>query len=362
MLTKEGCEARRARLWNLLGKSWILPEIVLSDPIHLRYFANFHVEPFHLGADFGGVLILRSNGENILISDTRLPAPTKQCHVDQHISLSWYDGQSPGKGPRRTFLTKEVQKYAPRIDDGLLAPNAGLLYDTITQMRRQKDSDEITLLKKCMKLGEIGHAWALQHVQAGMTELDVYLGIFQAVAQHEGSAQVLYGDFAVSPGSARRGGPPTRQVLQNGDMLILDFSVVHFGYRCDFTNTIVVGGHPTADQMRLYDACTAAMQAGEAELRANAECQRVYDAVAGKLQEYGLQDYFPHHAGHGLGIQHPETPYFVKASSETLLAGDVVTLEPGVYVDGIGGIRIEHNYLITDAGFERLSNHEIKLV
>jgi len=74
-----------------------------------------------------------------------------------------------------------------------------------------------------------------------------------------------------------------------------------------------------------------------------------------------LADYFPHHAGHGLGLSHPEAPFIVRHSSETLLTGDVVTLEPGVYVDGIGGIRIEHNYLITTGGFERLSNHAIAL-
>ena len=70
---------------------------------------------------------------------------------------------------------------------------------------------------------------------------------------------------------------------------------------------------------------------------------------------------FPHHAGHGLGLTHPEAPYIVRHATETLLAGDVVTLEPGLYVPGIGGIRIEHNYLITDKGYERLSNHTIAL-
>ena len=74
-----------------------------------------------------------------------------------------------------------------------------------------------------------------------------------------------------------------------------------------------------------------------------------------------MADYFPHHAGHGLGLSHPEAPFFVLEATEALLAGDVVTLEPGLYVPGVGGVRIEHNYLITDAGYERLSNHTIAL-
>ena len=68
-----------------------------------------------------------------------------------------------------------------------------------------------------------------------------------------------------------------------------------------------------------------------------------------------------HHAGHGLGLTHPEAPFFVPKADETLLAGDVVTLEPGLYVADVGGIRIEHNYLVTGTGFERLSNHTIAL-
>jgi Xaa-Pro aminopeptidase len=96
-------------------------------------------------------------------------------------------------------------------------------------------------------------------------------------------------------------------------------------------------------------------------LRAGQPCQVVYDAVRGVFEAAGMADHFPHHAGHGLGVSHPEPPYIVRHSTETLVAGDVVTLEPGLYVDGVGGIRIEHNYLITETGFDRLSDHVIAL-
>src|SRR5262249_51026338 len=144
-------------------------------------------------------------------------------------------------------------------------------------------------------------------------------------------------------------------------MLILDYSVVLHGYRCDFTNTLVVGRQPNAEQRRLYDLCCAAMAAGEKGLRAGASCQSVYDAVEGVFERASTAAAFGHHAGHGLGLSHPEAPFCVRHSDETLLAGDVVTLEPGQYVAGVGGIRIEHNYLITPTGYERLSQHEISL-
>src|SRR5262249_23905351 len=152
------------------------------------------------------------------------------------------------------------------------------------------------------------------------------------------------------------------RVLQNGDTFILDYSVVLFGYRSDFTNTLVVGGSPTAEQQRLFDACVAAMRSGEAELMAGTTCQAGSDAVRGTLAAAGLADHSPAHAGHGLGLSHAEAPYFVRQSSETVVDGDVVTLEPGVYVDGVGGIRIERNYRVTATGYERLSNHTIALI
>jgi Xaa-Pro aminopeptidase len=101
------------------------------------------------------------------------------------------------------------------------------------------------------------------------------------------------------------------------------------------------------------------MAAGEADLRAGAACLKVYQAVRGVFERADVADYFPHHAGHGLGLTHPEAPFLVRHADETLLAGDVVTLEPGLYVPNVGGVRIEHNYLITATGYERLSNHVI---
>src|SRR5436305_14400840 len=144
-------------------------------------------------------------------------------------------------------------------------------------------------------------------------------------------------------------------------MLILDYSVVIDGYRSDFTNTLVVGGQPNADQQQMYTLCVQAMAAGEKELRAGAPCLTVYQAVRRVFEKAGVAEYFPHHAGHGLGLTHPEAPFLVREATETLHAGDVVTLEPGLYVPGVGGLRIENNYLISDRGYEQLSHHAISL-
>jgi len=357
MLTKEGCQSRRSRLLSRLAAD--VRELVLADPIHLRYLANFHVDPFSLGAEFGGLLVIARDGSTTLYHDNRLPGSVKSAHVDRTEVVPWYDGQSAGKGPRRLVLSSALANHGGRIHDALNDPLSPTIIEAIAEHRRKKDPDEIELLRSCMRVTESGHAWARSNVHAGMTELDVYEGVFQTCSTAAGKPVILYGDFAVSPGSARRGGPPTNQVLRTGDTFILDYSVILFGYRSDFTNTLVVGGEPTSDQRRLFDTCVNAMATGESHLKAGVPCQSVYDAVRDVFAKENLADAFPHHAGHGLGLEHPEAPFIVRNSSETLIEGDVVTLEPGLYVDGVGGFRIEHDYLITAKGYERLSNHKI---
>lgn len=362
MLTAEGCRQRRQRLWQQLGDRLPADRLLLADPAHLMYLANFHVDPFSLGFDYGGILEVRRDGSCTLWHENRLPDSVKAAHVDDVRVVTWYDGQSAPSVPRRLALVRAVSDHGEfRLHDRPGDPSAEVVVTTLAGMRRQKDADEIELMKRCARAAEAGFAWARQQIAPGMTELDVYLGVQSACIQAVGRAVIVYGDFAVSPGASRRGGPPTQRRLAAGDMFILDFSVVLGGYRCDFTNTLVVGRPPTAEQQRLFDLCLSAMKAGEALLRAGVACQVVDDAVRGIFAAAGMEEHFGHHVGHGLGLSHPEAPFLVRHSRETLLENDIITLEPGLYVEGVGGIRIEHNYRITADGCERLSQHEISL-
>jgi Xaa-Pro aminopeptidase len=356
MLTAEGCKARRQRLLDRLKPAHPL---VLADPIHLRYFANFNVEPVGQFADFGGLLVLRPDGHAALFHDAKTAKSVELAHADERTPVPWYTGQEPGKGPRRTVLRPVLEANGGRVHDGLADPLAPQLHEVVTDLRRRKDADEVELLRTCMRATDAGHAWARANVRAGMTELEAYAGVAGACYAALGQFAVVYGDFTVING-AKRGGPPTPHALAKGEAFILDYSVVVQGYRSDFTNTLVVGGDPSAEQRRLFGLCATAMAAGEGRLKAGATCQSVYDAVRGAFEAAGVADHFPHHAGHGLGLSHPEAPFLVRHSSETLVAGDVVTLEPGLYL-GNDGVRIENDYLITDAGYEKLSNHTISL-
>jgi len=232
----------------------------------------------------------------------------------------------------------------------------------VRRLRRSKDPDEIEVLRQSMRSGEAAQAAALKQVQPGMTELDAYLIVQAAAARALGFQAILYGDFASGPRcETEQGGPPTLRKIERGDLLMLDFSVVVDGYRGDFTNTFAVGGGPTPRQRELFEACLGALRAGEARLRPGTPAREVDAAVRGHFAALTLDHAFTSHSGHGLGLGHPEPPYFVPESDETLVTGDVVALEPGLYIEGVGGMRYERNYLITPDGFETLSNHELRI-
>lgn len=363
MLSADGCRQRRKRLWARVGAQADAGHLLLADPLHVMYLAGFWVDPINIGASFGGLLRVGPDGHGTLIHDSRLSDFAKDAHADETRVVPWYDGHSPPAVLRRLALEHALHAAGEptRVHDQPDDPLGPTIIEAVATLRRQKDPDEVAVLRRCMQATAAGHAWARQNIRPGMTELDVYCGVEATCTQEIGQPVVVYGDFAVSPGPERRGGGPSARILQQGDLFILDYSVVIGGYRSDFTNTLAVGKQPTPGQRRLFDLCTAAMAAGEAQLRGGRPCVDVYNAVRGVFETAGVAEHFPHHVGHGLGLTHPENPFLVRHATETLLPGDVVTLEPGLYVPGVGGLRIENNYLITAPAYERLSVHTISL-
>jgi Xaa-Pro aminopeptidase len=231
----------------------------------------------------------------------------------------------------------------------------------VHQLRRAKDPDEVTLIRSSLKAATAALVAAMSEVRPGMTELDLYRLVERVAGEAAGRQVLVYGDFVSGPRCQQIGGTPSSKVIKSRELVLLDFSVVIDGYRGDFCNTFVCDGTSSPRERELYEACYAAMQAGELVLRAGTPCREVFAVVRNKLAERKVAEYFPHHAGHGVGLGHPEPPFLVPESSETLAAGDVLTLEPGVYLPGIAGMRYERDYLITDVGYELLSDHPIRI-
>lgn len=391
MLSQAGCVARRKRLWETLPADieWVL----VADPRHVYYFSNFWVQPLSFSAGERGWLLLERDGKATLLGDNfTLRSRAGDPFIDQEVMVKWYDHKHSVINRDHALL-----EAAKQISERLYGRNGAVeaewlpvgafellgldheahsvikeakdrpgrepidLGTVIRGMRRKKEADEISLLKESTRACEAGHAKAREVLQPGLSEYDIFRKVYAAVLQAAGRPCLIYGDFrATTPTQFKAGGLPTNYKLNAGDFFILDYSVVMDGYRCDFTNTLCVGD-PSPQQKHLFDTVSAAMCSGEKTLKAGALAKDVFTATEKPIRDAGLAANFAHHAGHGIGLAHPEAPILVPESEDVLVAGDVVTLEPGLYVEGIGGIRIEHNYLITDAGYDRLSNHVISL-
>ncbi len=380
MLTAEGCAARRKRLWDAVPADCDV--LLIGSPESLTYFAGLVISPFVFRSAEAGAILVLTRDSATLLADDMLGPFLEKAHVDEIVAPTWYDGNHSAPERRgllgqtaikHLFSKGNVKQYgvefgavASAVTEELRSVRGDVTFvnlsPLIRPLRRKKHTDEIATIQKAIKAGEAGHAAALAKIKPGMTELDAYRIVQNAAIQSLGEPAIVYGDFASGPRTwLERGGSPTSRLIENGDLIILDFSVIYQNYRGDFTNTFAVGAGPTAEQQRLFDACVLALEAGENALIAGNSAKSVDQAVRKAFAAQGLEHAFLSHSGHGIGLGHPEPPYFTPESSDTIEVGDVVAIEPGLYIKDVGGMRFERNYLVTETGFEALSMHEIRL-
>jgi Xaa-Pro aminopeptidase len=252
-------------------------------------------------------------------------------------------------------------RYMPAIFMNLLRewyPSAEFVdvSATLNELRAVKEADEIAVIRECIRLDEIAYKTARAAAQPGVTEAELYGLCYAAVAKAAGEPLYFMGDFVTGPKRCRvGGGPPTNYRIKKGDTIILDLWVYYHGYWADMSRTFVIGRKPTSEETKVHDLLRKAMEACVKKLKTGVTGKEVYQTMHETLDAAGWAKYWFHHAGHGTGCHPHEAPFFIPASNQPLEAGMVVTLEPGVYCDGLGGMRIEDNFLITKTGCERLS-------
>ena len=231
----------------------------------------------------------------------------------------------------------------------------------ILRWRAVKDSDELGAIRKSCELNDYAYSIARSVSINGRSEIEVYSAVQEELTKKVETYQFFAGDVASGERSLEMGGPPTSRRLNDGETFILDLWLTWKGYWSDTSRTLVVGGKPTASQERMLELLKTAMAAGEDKLRPGVKASEVYQAVLDVISSAGLGSRFPHHAGHGIGLDDQEVPFFIPGSTDVLEENMTCTLEPGVYVPGIGGFRIEHDYLITRNKPERLTSHPLNL-
>ncbi len=253
------------------------------------------------------------------------------------------------------------QRYADTWFPGVeLVPGAG----SVEALRLVKDDGEVARIEAASTIADEALARLLPMLEDAPTEVEFALAL-DAEMRRRGADDISFETIVASgPNGSRPHHTPQRRAIEAGDLVVIDFGALVDGYHSDMTRTIPVGGPDALDdtQRRMVAVVTAAQAAGVAAVRAGGGVQEVDAACREVIADAGWADAFVHGTGHGVGLDIHEAPAVGATSTDTLAAGHVVTVEPGVYLPEHGGVRIEDTVVVTETGCELLTHAPKDLV
>ena len=234
-----------------------------------------------------------------------------------------------------------------------LVPSEGLVDD----LRVTKDDGEIARIEAAAAIATAALESVGGRLHDGLTEAEFGLELDTEMRRLGASGPSFETIVASGPNGAKPHHRPGSRTIVGGDLVVLDFGATVDGYRSDMTRTVCLG-EPDDTQRRMLEVVTEAQAAGVSAVRAGVPCRAVDAACREVIAAAGWGDAFSHGTGHGVGLEIHEAPRVSSAAPEaaTLTSRSVVTVEPGVYLAGIGGVRIEDSVVVTDAGCRSLTH------
>lgn len=240
-----------------------------------------------------------------------------------------------------------LQKNAPGSE---LVPAAGV----VSALRMSKDADELDRMRRAVEMAQRAMTATLEKFRVGITEREMAsvlkLSLLAAGAENVSFDPIVSG----GPNSANPHASPTDRPVRAGEFLLFDWGVYVDGYASDITRTFPVG-EMESEMRRIYDLVQEANAAGRAAVKPGVTCGEVDAAARRVIKLGGYGECFTHRTGHGLGLQVHEAPFIVAGNERVLEPGMTFTIEPGIYLPGRGGVRIEDDVVVTEDGGESLS-------
>ncbi|CCQ11974.1 Aminopeptidase YpdF (MP-, MA-, MS-,AP-,NP-specific) [Pseudoalteromonas luteoviolacea B = ATCC 29581] len=308
-------------------------------------------------------LLFRSDG-HILITDYRY----YQRALNETVGATIYErdreaqtlgeaiksflGKSHTLGFESNFITVGTwQEVLKSLDTFDVKPVNGL----VESIRARKEPIEIAAMRKAAAIADEALSQTLKLIETGVTERDLALELDYRMKKL-GSDGVSFDTILLfGERSALPHGKPGDTALSEGDFILVDFGAVINGYRSDMTRTYV-HGEPSAQQRHMYEAVEVAQRQCFAQLAPGISCKTLNAISEQVLTEYGYKKFAGKGLGHGVGLFLHEFPFINRTTDYALEVGNVITIEPGVYLPEIGGVRLEDDVLITEHGFEFLTH------
>lgn len=333
--------------------------LLIMSEFNRRYMTNF--------TGTAGVVLISAN-EAAFITDFRYIEQAKrqaeQYEIVEHDGNIYKAIASEVKrlGIKNLGFEQDYVSFAQyKIFADIIKCDLIPVSNIVEKLRLLKDEQEINIIKEATALADKAFSHILTFIKSGMKEIEVANELEFFMRKHGADSSSF--DIIVASGarSALPHGVASEKIIEQGDFVTLDFGAYYKGYVSDITRTIAIG-EPSEQLREIYNVVLEAQKRGVAQIKGGMTGKEADAITRDYITDKGYGDYFGHSTGHGIGLEVHEAPRLSKQSSTVLQAGMVVTVEPGIYIPNVGGVRIEDDILITNEGNEVLTKSPKELI
>jgi len=334
-----------------VAKQGLVGNFLIFNPYNLAYFTGFS------GAT---ALMVPDQGENVLfvsgVNYEQARAEAKGLTVKLvkrgENLMEKIAKQAPAKRYAVDVLPIETWRALAKAVGGeeKLEPASSLIF----KLRSVKDEGEIELIREACKLASEGMKVASEIIRPGVKEIEVAAEVEYAMRKKGSNGTSFDTIIASGPTSAFPHGSCSSRTIREGELVVVDLGATFNFYRSDMTRTFTAG-KPDEKQRKIYETVKHAHQKAFETIKTDTPAAEVDAAARRVIESAGFGDFFVHNLGHGVGLEIHEAPVLSPDSKDTLTVGNVVTDEPGIYLPGYGGVRIEDTVLVTGADSEKLT-------
>ena len=327
----------------------------ITDPVNVRYMSGF---------TGGEAQLLISRTESVLITDFR--------YLEQaaHETKGLYEIRKREAGVSVYNLVKDIlakmNARSVAVEEGHISHKdykdlkntIGDIHLTaqncdVENLRQIKYIDELSLIRKAAAIGKEAFEYIKGIIEPGMTENFVKNELEYKVKQLGASDMSFETIVASGKRSAMPHGTASGKIIEDGDIITIDFGCVYNGYCSDMTRTFFVGKkQPDTELLKIYDIVDSAYKIAVSKACAGISAKDLDAEARDYIKEKGYGEYFGHALGHGVGLAVHESPSINMKNNKSLSVGEVITIEPGIYIEGLGGVRIEDMAIIKENGCE----------
>ncbi|HSJ51294.1 MAG TPA: Xaa-Pro peptidase family protein [Actinomycetota bacterium] len=334
-----------------------LSGLLVTPGPDLRYLTGYEPPPLER---LTLLIVARGRAPRLLVPALEEPRAAQEPGMSGVEVVAWRDGEDPyrvaaaslGGGP---YAITDQTWAAHLLELERAVPGCRFVASghALPLLRAVKDDAEIEALRAAARAADEAFAEVVSLPFAGRRELDVAADL-ERLLRERGHDRVGFTIVGSGPNGASPHHESGERVIAPTDAVVMDFGGRASGYHSDITRTVFVG-EPDEEQRRVYDVVRAAQQAAFEAVRPGVEAQDVDRAARAVIEQAGFGDRFLHRTGHGIGLEVHEPPYIVEGNETPLEAGMTFSDEPGIYLAGRFGVRIEDQVVVTVAGAERLN-------